>query len=347
MPLTRYTLRQLEAFAAVAEAHSFSAAAERLGLTAQAVSQLVAELEVVLGFRLFDRTTRRVALSGAGRDFLAPAQTVLRHVQAADSAAADVRNRAAGVVRIGAPLVLASTALPAAIRAHAEARPKVVVRIRDLPVDSLLASVAAGDVDLAVGPDRAAEPGVQSQPLFDSPWVLWCHPSHPLAARKRLRWADLQHTPLVAAGRDHERSVAQMRRASSTANDSARDDPTRITPVDVVDNISTALGLAAQGHTATLAPAYVAVLAQPFGLVMRRVVGPETIRQVCLYQPDPAQGGRQPSPAAQGFAEHLLAALPRWNATEVAQAQSQAQGQVRPHLTSARPRSSTAQRVRR
>ena len=56
MALTRFTLRQLEAFTAVAELHSFRSAAERMALTTQAVSQLVAELEAVLGFRLFDRT---------------------------------------------------------------------------------------------------------------------------------------------------------------------------------------------------------------------------------------------------------------------------------------------------
>ena len=105
MPLTRFTLRQIEAFIAVAEAHSFTVAASRLGLTAQAVSQLIAELEAILGFRLFDRTTRKVALSSARRDFLGSASTLLRHVHAADA----VRNRASGVVRVGAPLVLAST----------------------------------------------------------------------------------------------------------------------------------------------------------------------------------------------------------------------------------------------
>ncbi len=85
---SRVSLRQLEAFARVAELHSFSAAAERLGLTAQAVSQLVAELESILGFRVFDRTTRRVALSAAGRDFLPSAETVLRHLDAAEAALA-------------------------------------------------------------------------------------------------------------------------------------------------------------------------------------------------------------------------------------------------------------------
>src|SRR5688572_26652500 len=100
MAFTRLTLRQVEAFIAVAEVNSFTAAAGRLGLTTQAVSQLVAELEGVLGFRLFDRTTRKVELSSAGRDFLASAETLLRHARSAESAADDVRHRASGMVRI-------------------------------------------------------------------------------------------------------------------------------------------------------------------------------------------------------------------------------------------------------
>jgi len=300
MPLTRFTLRQLEAFVAVADLRSFSTAAERLGLTAQAISQGVAELESVLGFRLFDRTTRRVALTSAGRDFIASAQAVLRHADAAETASADVRNRSAGLVRVGGPLVLASTALPAAIKAYLALRPRVVVRIRDLPVDRLIDAVASGDVDIAVGPDRVTGTEVAAQALFDSPWVLWCAPTHPLARLKRVRWAQLRDQALVAAGHDHERGVAQMRLNAP--------EDTRVTPVDVVDNISTALGIAAQGLAATLAPAYVGVLANKLGLVMRRVVEPETVRKVCLYRPK----ARTLSPAAEGFAEHLAAWLATW-----------------------------------
>lgn len=300
MSLTRFTLRQIEAFVAVAELLSFSGAAERLGLTAQAVSQLIAELEHTLGFRLFDRTTRRVGLSSAGRDFLSSAETLIRHVRAAQRAADDVRNRAAGMVRVGAPLVLAATALPAAARRYHESRPRVVVRVHDLPVDRLVDAVAAGDVDLAVGPDRETPEAVRRIELFDSAWVLWCRPDHPLARRPEVRWSDLRNVPLVAAGRDHERSVEQMHLNAP--------DDSRIAPVDVVENVTTALGIAAQGLAATLAPSYVGVLAAPFGLQMRRVVAPETVRKVCLYLPT----GRALSPAGESFAEALQAWLPVW-----------------------------------
>lgn len=299
MPLTRFTLRQLEAFAAVADLQSFSAAAKRLGLTAQAVSQLVGELETVLGFRLFDRTTRQVALSTAGRDFVEAAQSVLRYIQRAETAADDIRNRAAGLVRIGAPLVLASTLLPLVIRDLLAERPKLVVRIRDMPVEGLVDSVAAGDVDLAIGPDRPTGTDVARQPLFASPWVLWCCPDHEFARRTQIGWSDLHDQPLVAAGRDHEQSVAQMR---LTAPEAAR-----VTPVDVVDNISTALGIAAQCLALTMAPAYSGALADKFDLVMLRVE-PECVRTVCLYRPV----ARALSPAADGFARYLADWLGNW-----------------------------------
>ena len=178
MPLTRFSLRQIETFTAIAELHSFAGAGERLGMTASAISQQVAELESILGFRLFDRTTRRVTLSSAGRDFLASAQSVLRHAQAAEMTANDVRQRAAGIVRVGAPLVLAATALPIAIRAYLAERPKVVIRLLDVAVDEIVECVANADVDLSVGPDRSTPADVTSEIAFDSPWVLWCAPTH-------------------------------------------------------------------------------------------------------------------------------------------------------------------------
>lgn len=138
--------------------------------------------------------------------------------------------------------------------------------------------------------------------IFNSPWVLWCAPTHPLARKRVLRWDDLRSVALVAAGRDHEVSVAQMRRNAPEGS--------AIVPLEVVDNITTALGIAAQGLAATLAPAYVAVVAHPLDLTMRRVTGPEAIRNVCLFRPSL----RSISPAAEAFAEFLVRRVRRWSA---------------------------------
>jgi len=301
MPLTRITIRQFEAFLAIVDLHSIGAAAARLGLTSSAVSQLLAELETELGFRLFDRTTRRVTLSSAGRDFRASADSVLRHVRAAAQSADDIRNRAAGIVRVGAPLVIAATALPAAIAEYARDKPKVVVRICDTVVEKLVERVDSGDIDLAIGPDLQSGARVRREPAFASPWVMWCSAAHPLAARRRVQWQHLRDVPIVATGRDHERAVGQM-----LANLPAE---ARIIPVDVVDNVTTAFGVAAQGLAVTLAPAYVAPLAHTFGLVMKRIVDPETIREVCVYR----STERALSPSADGFADFVMPWLKRWD----------------------------------
>ena len=56
---------------------------------------------------------------------------------------------------------------------------------------------------------------------------------------------------------------------------------------------------------ATLAPDYVGALAKPLGLVRRRILSPEVMRYVCLYSP----ARRATSPAAEGFADHLIRIL--------------------------------------
>ena len=294
MPSPRFTPRQLTAFLAVADVRNFGKAGVRLNLTPSAVSQVIAELESAVGFRLFDRTTRSVTLSPAGREFIPPARSVLKHLELAQAAADDIRNRAAGVVRIAAPMVIAGTILPDAIRAYAGQYPKVVIRIRDAAVDNLVDMVANADVDIAVGPDQYVDDSVSRISLFKSSWVLWCAPDHPLAKRKTVKWAQLRQHAVVAAGHDYERNVSLMHAGAAEGE--------RIAPIDVVDNVSTALGMATAGIALTLAPAYVGLLANKLGLVMRRIVDPEVVRHVCLYY----STSRAASPAAQGFLEHLV-----------------------------------------
>ncbi|MFT4066758.1 LysR family transcriptional regulator [Paraburkholderia sp.] len=299
MAFPRFTPRQLCAFVAVADVGSFAKAGERMSLSASAVSQLVSELEVSTGFRLFDRTTRSVAVSPAGREFYSSVKSVLAHMELAEATADDIRNRAAGIVRVAAPLILASTVLPAAIRAYRACQPKVLVRIRDATVENLVDLVKSATVDLAVGPDQAVIADIARFDLFQSAWVLWFPPSSPLADYREISWVQLRQYPLVVAGRDYERTISLTQAEYVETG--------QITPIDIVDNISTAFGMAAEDLALTIAPAYVGVLGRRFGLVSRPIVRPEVQRQVCLYH----SSRRGISPAAEGFREHLIRWLTR------------------------------------
>jgi DNA-binding transcriptional LysR family regulator len=293
MAFLRLTPRQLEAFLAVQREGGFGAAAQSLSLTPSAVSQLVAELEATVGFRVFDRTTRKVTLTAAGQDFLNDATSAVAGLANAERAATLLRNRASGHVCIAAPQALAATLLPAVIEDFARSRPKVHVRLKDTAVEQLIAGVANADCDLAIGTDVDTADAAERHDLFESPWVLWCARSHPLAGQPSVKWSDLREHKVVAAGRDHEHSVPAMSLALPASQ--------RIVPADVVDHVTTALGLAARGLSVTLAPQYVEHLAAPMGLVKRRVIGPEVKRKVCMYLPK----RRSASPAAQAFADHL------------------------------------------
>lgn len=292
-----FTFRQLQALVTVADAGSFTRAAEHLHLSPSAVSQLVLELENGVGYKLFDRSTRKVVLSPAGRAFVPSAQAVLRQVELARAAASDIQHQAAGLVRVAAPMVVASVMLPQLIASYRRKRPKVTVRVIDCPVEALVERVGSREVDLAVGPDRPTGPDVEREVLYPSPWVVWCGPSHPFARLRAVTWADLSKSNLVAAGRDHEIHLAAMMLNLP--------DRRRVVPQQVVDNISTALGLAASGLCYTISPAYVAALALPLGLVMRPIENPVHVREMSLFR----SADRLLSPAAQGFADHVMEKL--------------------------------------
>ncbi|SFU22049.1 LysR family transcriptional regulator [Paraburkholderia aspalathi] len=98
-------LPALMAFASVARHGSFTHAAAETGVTASALSQSIRSLEMQLNVRLFNRTTRRVALTEAGAQFLARVLPALGELEAAFEALDETRDQPAGTLRINLPRV--------------------------------------------------------------------------------------------------------------------------------------------------------------------------------------------------------------------------------------------------
>lgn len=96
-------LKGIEAFVATADAGSFTAAAERLHLTSSAVSKSVARLEGRLSARLFERTTRRLALTDAGAAFYRTCVRVLADLEEAEAVLAAQGSEPVGRLRLDAP----------------------------------------------------------------------------------------------------------------------------------------------------------------------------------------------------------------------------------------------------
>src|SRR3979409_1110064 len=117
------TSRQLKAFLLTAQHQSFSRAAEQLFITQSGMSVLVRELEAQLGFRLFDRTTRRVSLTEFGGKFLPIADRSLLDLEAAAANIGRSATEADRHLSIGATPLVAAGLLPPAIPEHAKRKP--------------------------------------------------------------------------------------------------------------------------------------------------------------------------------------------------------------------------------
>src|SRR5690349_21040403 len=124
-------LAGLSVFAQVVEANGFTAAAARLGVSKAAVSKQVARLEDRLGVRLLNRSTRRLGLTEAGRDFYERARRIMDEVEEAEHAASSRQANPRGVLRVNAPVTYGishlAPILPAFMRLYPEIQVELVM----------------------------------------------------------------------------------------------------------------------------------------------------------------------------------------------------------------------------
>lgn len=141
-------LKGLEAVVSVARRGSFRAAALDLGISTTALSHTIGRLEAGLGVRLFNRTTRSVSLTDAGREFVARVTPALAEIGAAMDTARSQRATPAGLLRINAS-VLAGRAIAPVMLAFLGRYPDMQV---DLVTEGRLVDIVADGFDMGIRP---------------------------------------------------------------------------------------------------------------------------------------------------------------------------------------------------
>ncbi|MDF3935582.1 LysR family transcriptional regulator [Pseudomonas citronellolis] len=165
----------LTMFVASADHGGFSRAAEHLGKTPSAVTKGVAQLEEELGARLFERTTRRMALTEAGQIYLEGARQALLHLQAAGAEVEQLQKELRGTLRIAAPPSFAPAFLGQVCRAFLDEHPQVRLEV-DLQDE--FADLMEGRYDLALRDGPVDLPGVIAQPLLENHLLLCASPAY-------------------------------------------------------------------------------------------------------------------------------------------------------------------------
>jgi DNA-binding transcriptional LysR family regulator len=202
-------IRHLAALRAVAEAGTFSRAAERLGYSQAAVSQQIAGLEKAVATAVFDRPggPRPVALTPAGRLLLEHAVQILDRLELAGAELSDLTSGTRGRLVIGTFQSVSVQLLPEVVGLLRTERPGLDIRLHERDVnDELIAELLAGSLDVAflIGP--VDEPDLTCQPIGSDPFVLVQSASEPGGSRP-LPVTELIDRPMIG---QHESSCQAL-----------------------------------------------------------------------------------------------------------------------------------------
>ncbi|MFC9429488.1 MULTISPECIES: LysR family transcriptional regulator [unclassified Streptomyces] len=286
------TLRQLAAYAAVARAASFTAAAAQLHVSQSSLSRAVADLERQLGAQLLERDTRNVRLTAAGVETLRIAEQIVNAHRSGMKELERFLLGESGTVAVATLPSVAAVLLPRVISAFRRQRPQVTLQIMDGLERSVLGRVLSGDADFAI---TTGEPSgqLEHRPLVRDRFVAVLPQDHPLTGRPVVSWEDLAREPFLAVGRDS--SVRRLTDAAFAQVDA------RAAPATEAGNVATVGGLVAAGLGVSAMPALVLPLLGTGPVVHRPLVDPVVDRRL-----DIALRTRRPLPlAAQRFLETL------------------------------------------
>ncbi|MDR6407100.1 LysR family transcriptional regulator [Paraburkholderia terricola] len=198
------SLQQLKVFVAVARERSFTRAARQFDLTQSAVSRCVRELEDSLELKLFDRTTRQVALTNAGASLERRIGRLLDEIELTLREERAAYDGHTGVVALASNPVLSSSWVAQGLARCTAAFPELIVSVEDQPQSGVLASVEQGEADFGVVSTAEPLAGdlLHAQVVFTTPLHAVMPPTHPLACETSVAWSTLQEWALVTLNAD-------------------------------------------------------------------------------------------------------------------------------------------------
>ncbi|UUZ67741.1 LysR substrate-binding domain-containing protein [Polaromonas sp. P2-4] len=192
-------LRLWRQFLAVADELHFGRAAQRLNMTQPPLTQAIAQLEALLGLKLFDRTKRSVQLTVAGAALVPEARDLLARAQALPLVARASADGEAGRLRLAFVSTVGFDLLPRWVRAFREQYPKVQLELIEATGDVQLQALERGEIDAGfmLHSPGFAPPGLTCQRIARDPLVVAVPEQSELAGKTTLTLKDLLDQPLV------------------------------------------------------------------------------------------------------------------------------------------------------
>lgn len=186
-----------QSFLVVAQELNFRRAAERLHVDQSALSRRIRKLEDRLGFALFDRSTREVSLTAAGRSFYEASSGLMHDYASAVRDARRVAEGKTGTLRVAYMAFAATELMPQAVLRFRQAHPHVDVRLSYIRTQGQKLALARDEVDIGymIGPFEHSD--FHGLPIASDPLYVVAPRNHPILLRPRIRPADLAAQPLI------------------------------------------------------------------------------------------------------------------------------------------------------
>ena len=236
----------VQAFIAIADHGGFRKAAEALHITQTALTRRLQNLESSLGVKMVERTTRSVALTSIGRDFLPRARRLLDDLSASLVEIRETGKAQRGDVSIACVPTVGIQYLPRVIQEYSARHPNNRIKIFDHASSGVADAVLRREAEFGINIGGSHHPELVSIPVLQDRFVLICRDDHPLAKRRSLTWKQLEPFPLIFAGdvSGNRPLLAQALEGRNLALQSFYE----------VQRSSTAVGLVAEGVGAAVVP---------------------------------------------------------------------------------------------
>jgi LysR family transcriptional regulator, carnitine catabolism transcriptional activator len=187
--------RQLAAALAVAEYRSFIAAAAHLGISQPALTIAIKRLEQTLGLPLFERNTRRVAVTAAGREFVAMAERVLNDLELGMRSVRDLGEQRRGQVIVAS---LMQVTMSSVVADYGRRFPGIEIQLREGMQDDIVDDVRSDLVDFGICHLGDLPASYLTESLGTEALQVLLRNDHPLARPPRIEFKALRDTPLVS-----------------------------------------------------------------------------------------------------------------------------------------------------
>jgi len=197
------TLTELKYIVAVARERHFGRAASACFVSQPTLSVAIKKLEEELGVLLFERGPGEVSVTPTGRSIVEQAQRVLEESSRIKEIAQAGRDPLAGTLRVGAIYTIGPYLFPKLVPIIRRKAPGMQLIIHENYTHVLGAMLKQGEVDVIIVALPFSEPGVETLPLYDEPFMVALPLGHPLEKKKSISADELTKESLLLLGAGH------------------------------------------------------------------------------------------------------------------------------------------------